>query len=427
MKKNNYLIHFFFLLSFIFSHKVTASDDLQEMSDDIFSISGFGSLFATHGENDDLGFYREFGNNPQSKSWALSTDSNLGIQITADPTPQLSATVQFVYKDYIDKSFENTVKWANIKYQPTSNIDLRVGRMGMDIHMLSEYRDVGFAYLWVRPITDFYALVIFDNFDGIDASYFYQLGSGNIQFKLFAGDTSAYLVEPNDGKVKNEGNVFGTSFLFENETWKIHASIVKETIDKITSKTLSSTLTALSQIPIAVWPDIRDIKDQLNGKNAKIYYYSLGFAYDNDIQIQSEISSIGIKGWDLVPSTYSAYISIAKPINNVTPYITLSAIKMKDDGYTVGSPLSSPPLAPIQALKLAATQTAIQSVFNAGLVEQTTLSLGMRWDIDSNIAFKAQWDHTKIKNKHSSLWFNNNYPTAKDSMDTFSMGFNFLF
>lgn len=188
-------------------------DELSLAEDDsAIQVSGFGSLFATHAGNEKLGYYHEYTNLSQTGDWALTTDSNLGLQLDAKLSPQLSATVQTVFKDRVKNGVDENIDWANLKYQPNSNVALRVGRMALGVHMLSEYRDVGYAYLWVRPITEFYSPVVFSHFDGIDATYEIPLQSGTIQYKLLAGLSNADLIEANV-KAHSETEVFGASIL----------------------------------------------------------------------------------------------------------------------------------------------------------------------------------------------------------------------
>jgi len=383
-------------------------------------FSGFGSFFATSAGKNDLEYYRDLSNNSQSKNWSLTTDSNLGFQADAEFTPQLSGVVQVVIKDKIENGLDESIQWANLKYQFDSDIAVRAGRMALDLYMMSEYRDVGFAYLWVRPVTEFYSPIVYSHVDGLDATYNKQLDSGFMQFKVFAGYTDTDVMESGESN-HSKGYLYGMSLLFEMQQWKIHSSIMSGKITDIDSDLLDDTLQQLSQIPDFLWPDVRELEDDMDGEDSRVSYYSFGVAYDapdDAFQVQSEISYINSDDWGLVYSTYSAYISIAKPIGEITPFIVLSAIKTEGSAYDVSDPFI-PQLLPAQA--------SIQNEFNQGQRDQQTLSLGFRWDIDSNIALKAQWDHTSIDDGKSGLWDDKDYPTDENSMDTFSVGLSFIF
>lgn len=56
-----------------------------------------------------------------------------------------------VGRDRLDNTFENSVEWAFLKGRLFPKLIVRAGRLGVDVFMLSEYRNIGFAYPWVRP------------------------------------------------------------------------------------------------------------------------------------------------------------------------------------------------------------------------------------------------------------------------------------
>lgn len=112
-----------------------------------------------------------------SRSWSASVDSLIGGQVTANVTPQVSAVVQLIVQQNYNNTYWPHVEWANIKYQITPDLDVRIGRIVQPTFMLSDSRKVGYVNPWVRPPTELYSLNPITNLDGADASYRLHLGN----------------------------------------------------------------------------------------------------------------------------------------------------------------------------------------------------------------------------------------------------------
>src|SRR6202012_4302295 len=154
-----------------------ALPSLRSRADDGFELpsylhfSGFGTLGLATSDNRHYALLRdqEDGKGISSGTSPLRSDSRLGLQMDAEITPELSATIQGVFRKDPGISFTDTVQWAFLKYDPASWLQIRVGRMGTDSLMLSDMRNVGFPYPWVRPPVEFYALFPAYSYDGADA------------------------------------------------------------------------------------------------------------------------------------------------------------------------------------------------------------------------------------------------------------------
>ena len=327
----------FFLILVILSHSAFADDENSPFSN-TYKLSGFGTLAATSAGSDELGYYRDYSHQPQTKDWSFKTDSMLGAQIDWYITPDFSANLQIVAKDRANNGLEESIEWANLKYNINSDWIVRAGRMGVDIYMLSEYRNVAYAYLWARPIVEYYQPVVFNHFDGVDISYTRPVNQGSLEFKLFAGETSVDLSNGESYTDLDFSEFAGFNLLYSTQDWKLRFGIVTAKITDLDDP-LASLRPALSSIPTVLWSDIDTINKKLEYKDKRFMYYSAGFAYESDWQIQSEIAYMD-SDWEYFPSSYSGYISAGKQIGEFTPYLILSTIKMKEDVYQVGTPSS---------------------------------------------------------------------------------------
>lgn len=157
---------------------------------DYFSIGGFGTLGAVRTNTDDAQFGRDRQNGGATTSPALDVDSNLGVQLTGTATPWLSATVQVLTAKRDLSNVETKFEWAYVLVKPLDGLAVRAGRMPTPVFAISDSRNIGYANNWVRAPNEVYALNVFRNFDGADATYRLPIGSQSISLTLFGGKTT---------------------------------------------------------------------------------------------------------------------------------------------------------------------------------------------------------------------------------------------
>ena len=149
-----------------------------------FRFSGFATLGLTKGGDEDLGFHRDLDQEGlYDGDWSVSADSLLGVQMDVVVNDQFGGAVQM----------ENSVEWAFLRYRFNPDWTVRAGRIGFDLFLLSDYRNVGFAYLWTRPPVEFYAPLTFTSFDGADLTWSTYAAGGMFRAKISAGNTDSTL------------------------------------------------------------------------------------------------------------------------------------------------------------------------------------------------------------------------------------------
>jgi hypothetical protein len=67
----------------------------------------------------------------RTRRWSTDVDSRLGAQLDATLARHWSAVLQVVGEQGLDNSYRPRVEWANIKYQATPELALRVGRIAL--------------------------------------------------------------------------------------------------------------------------------------------------------------------------------------------------------------------------------------------------------------------------------------------------------
>jgi hypothetical protein len=397
---------------------VFGSDDYDQITNR-FKLSGFGTLGVVKGGDEELGFQSNLtrGNNPVfDGDWSVKQDTLLGLQLDARITNNLKGAVQMVVRDRLENSLEDSLEWAFLSYRLTPNTTIRGGRMGVDLFMLSEYRNVGFSYLWARPPIEFYGLIAFDSFDGMDITHTMPVWDGDLSLKLFGGASN------NNPMVNSAGDysldlspIYGASVLWENNRWLARLNFATAEMETSNSP-LEPLFNYLDLASQTGWSEASTISDNLELAGQSTYYYSAGFSYNNTPwQIQSEISFIDAE-YDFFLPFINTYISVGRQFGPVTPYCLVALIKDTEDPNTINS-------APPQWSDL---QTAVQTVEESTKLDQKSLSFGFRWDIRYDLALKMQWDRHWVKHG-SSLWYHQTGVEEDRTLDTFSLNLNFVF
>jgi len=59
---------------------------------------------------------------------------------------------------------------------------------------------------------------------------------------------------------------------------------------------------------------------------------------------------------------------------------------------------------------------------------QSTWSLGLRWNLSPKVALKCQWDQTRIKEQGGVLWLNKDFTNQpKETVNTLFTNLSFIF
>ena len=78
------------------------------------------------------------------------------------------------------------IEWAFAAYRPQADLTLRLGRVNPDWFLMSDYRNVGFAYLMARPPVEFYGSLP-SSLDGMDLARVWNGTDSQWRAKAFWG------------------------------------------------------------------------------------------------------------------------------------------------------------------------------------------------------------------------------------------------
>ena len=392
-------------------------------------LSGFGTLGGSYSSRDDLSPLREWGQpDTFDDAWSWKLDSLIGVQVNARLTTQLDAAAQIVVKERAMRTLPQSLELAFIGWHPTSDTDIRAGRLGIDFYLLSDYRNVSYAYLWERPPIEFYGPALPLHFDGVDISHRIALGGGDLRLKLFGGWTETAIALGGDlGTDKIAVRpLWGGRLSFERGRWRFSAGIGQLTMDgDFAALTTSGLLPALTNPLIQpLWPKASTYAENLLTDDKTTTFSAVGIAYeDSNWQISGEIGYLGSE-YKILRNTLSGYLSVGRQFGRLTPYIVLAAATPKSDVAEIERPSD---LAFAYAPELKVLYEEIDGLYTRLGTDQTTLSLGVRWDLREKLALKAQWDH--VTTRAYDMWGvdERTGPASEHVVDLFSLSLNWVF
>ncbi len=365
-------------------------------------LSGFATLGLALSDNPELVFRRDVtkddGAYDNSGSW--KSDSLVGLQWQADWSPEWGTMVQLVGKDRFNNGLGESVEWAFLRYRPVDGLDLRLGRLGADVFMLSEYRQVGYAIPWVRPPHDLYGITSLYHLDGADISKRITLGDAMLNIKAFYGNSDEeYPTGFNDGQSLNvDFDVYGASTSLEWNYWKLRYTYARVQLNSDYTKTLRDGLQSLAPW----WPGSAIYSALLETENKEFDYNQIGLNYDNnDWWVQGEYVRLGSE-LTLVAAGQHAYLSTGKRFGDLGIYLLAGYAEPENARITVMRPgiaFSGPIDQQIDLLARATERT-----LNGVRIKQRSYGIGARWDFTPKMALKFQLEQIDVDKTGTNLW-----------------------
>ena len=387
-----------------------------------WSVKGFGSLGFTRADTDKIGFYRNRTQTQEAKkSLEIATDSRLGVQLDVDLNDNWHITTQFIARDHSGDFLEQNLDWAYLRWYPNEDTVVRAGRMGFDAFLLSDYRNVGFAYPWMRPPHEFYANIPITHYDGIDIKESFSLDNGAfLSLKAYAGYTSTQLSEEYYD-TELEGPMAGANIMYETGSWRFRAgyTYIRQIVDIDTGELKLQINDPTTNF---LFPNLNQLAPLITFKDSNIHFMSLGTSYDDGTWLaHAEASYMDTKGQELFnPDTASAYLSIGRRFANVTLYSLYGISHSFQKKTKVPDPRFPDP-------RLIQLHQEVEGRFNSQAIKQQSLSIGLRWDFHPKAAFKAQWSHYWLGEDGDSLWHRDVGVDTPENVNVMSFGIDFIF
>ena len=161
-------------------------------------LSGYLTFATTYASTDNTGDITYYNALANTDHWDFDTRMNhVGVQIYSALTDKVSVTLALTAQGG-QSGYEVTPEWAYGTYQFNQDWGLRMGRFKGPFYMVSDYRDVGYAYPWVRPPEEVYSTNPIKSVNGLDLVFQKTVNDVNYLLEIYGGSgTNETLVNAN--------------------------------------------------------------------------------------------------------------------------------------------------------------------------------------------------------------------------------------
>ncbi|HEY8357986.1 MAG TPA: hypothetical protein VIL30_11040 [Ramlibacter sp.] len=317
-----------------------------------------------------------------TRSWSIGPDTKLGGQVDAVFSDRWSAVVQVVAQHGYNNHWTPQLEWANVKFQATPELSVRVGRIAAPSFLVSDSRFVGYAQPWVRPPVEVYGVLPITNNDGIDISWRRRFGPVSNTLQAYYGRAKAKIESGTATATPSWG--INDAVQLGDLTLRAGYTYNKFDLDLPNVDALLAGISAFGAVPGPVGAQARALANRYNTRGAELSAFSLAASYDPGRWFaMTEVAAL--KGEGILLDSRSWYVTGGMRFGTVTPYATYARTGA-DVPTEPGIPL--PAAAPLNA----GLNATLNNQFNG---TQSTASVGVRWDFMRNAALKAQYDHIR--------------------------------
>lgn len=346
------------------------------------SVRGFGTLGTAYHRGGKAGFLRDI-TQPEGARNSLNTDldTRLGLQLDARLAARVDTTIQVLTRYRYDGSYRPELTWGFLRYVPQPDLEVRLGRLGWDVYMLSDSRDVGYSYLWVRPPVEYYGHLQLSKITGADLVWRRPLGNGVLSSKAFAGEVTSRIPLDMASYSNLSGSwLYGGYFDYQWADWQVRLGITRLELKTELRGEAGRQLERLGAERGAEFEELLG----LTRLKTTFHFATVGVAYDRGpLQAQLMYSHIDSKD-DAHSDLHTGYFSLGYRMGRWTPYFTLSAVEA--DG------------SPTPGLDGLPESVGFAEIFVGTTdINQHTVSLGARYEWSPQVAVKLQADRTKVR------------------------------
>lgn len=360
---------------------MTGAACAAEDSPPVWKLSGFGTLGAVHSSERHADYSSsalKADGAGRSHDWSAGVDSKLGAQVDLQVSPRWSAVLQVVSEQRLDYSYRPRVEWANVKYQATPELALRVGRIALPMFVAADYRKVGYAYPWVRTPVELYGAVPISSSDGADLTWRWNGETLRGTTQAYIGRTDMALYQ--GARLRGTG-IAGLSQTIEHGDLSVRASIFTT---RLTVSLYPELFTALR----AFGPQGASVADALVTERKRANAVSIGMNYDPGAWfVLAEAGHYKVDSF--LGASNSFYASSGYRQGAFTPYVGYARISGKKPPGPHALELDGLP--PPYAAAGGALNGVLDKLLRT-IASQSTVSAGLRWDAAQNVAVKFQYD-----------------------------------
>ena len=350
----------------------------DELSEDLYINSFFtADLTATDKQRVLIGNANQLLNYKENS--ASFKNSLIGTQIQYQISNNVKAVVQGKVHANVDNDITGSIDWSYLAYDFGHDLSTRIGKFQTPFLKAMELRNISYSRLWARPLIPSSGAGGFNEFIGIEFLKRISKGSSHWDFQLSLGKPK------HDLKDVDSKNIKSISVHYQQNNTSVRGSLLhaEYTVYDTSGELLTNSGEAL-MASIEVEFSVLDL------------IFTTGYS---------------VSDADINPNDSAYYLSLAYPLENITPFVYFSYSSQKFDPFLPKEASLSIPLDSIDE-KIEPLITPPQEGINPPLSRRTppngdddilSYSAGFRYTINENYAFKVQAKHINSKSNSGKL------------------------
>ena len=306
----------------------------------------------------------------------------VGLQMTANLYDGGSFVTQMIAKGYREgqDAFEPEVEWLYWKHDLGAGFTATAGRIRFPLFMESGNYDVGYSYPWVTPPTDVYGVLELTNIDGAALNYTTNVGDWGMGAQVIWGNADLNLPQ-GDAALKD---VYGLVLTTETDDLSFRLAYMNG------QQTWDSTLDLgffSGPVLLQFEDDLEYLVESVKYDNGTIYFSAEAIQVSADQGVLPEDNSWNTTlGWRF--GAFMPYIGYSQTSTDNGDELAANInAQMTANGLNPDHIVAAIPGTPPIPVATTTSGDIAQAVFNE---EQTTVTLGLRWDFAPKTAIKFQ-------------------------------------
>ncbi|GAB2879952.1 hypothetical protein GCM10027277_56450 [Pseudoduganella ginsengisoli] len=360
-----------------------------------WSFQGFGSVGAAHSTEKQADYAANVlypGQAGFSRDWSPEVDSRLGAQLSVDFNKRWSAVLQVVSERNLQNSWKPVVEWANVKYQASPELSVRLGRIALPMFLAGDYRKASYALPWVRPPVELYGALPISASDGVDANYLWHSGGLKHSTQVFYGWTSREL---GPGYRAHGNGIAGITHTVTSGALMVRGGVTTSSLTVDVGQELFAGLRQFG-------PEGQALAGRYEIRDKRVLVVNAGFSYDpGDWFVMAEAGRFNYKS--ALGDFYGMYASAGVRLGAWTPYVQAGTSRALMDTRIAGVPLAG---LPPPAAAVAGYLNGYLNSYLSGIPQQDSVAAGLRWDFSPSMALKLQYDRLHTRNGSSGTFIN---------------------
>lgn len=421
------------------------SGQVENQSSDFLSnkwrVNGFATIgYAQTDKYSDAVLRRnQYQSSSELRKNNFKLDSRIGVQLSKELSERWDLVLQGVLKHHHINHVTDYIDVAMLRYQASNEWQISLGRQPFDLFFMSDHRNVGYSYDWVRPPTDFYGFVSYDYLDGAkfirrwgdfdnEWSLSFSVGLLEDAIELIAFDafdprgdnvgSDNCIVcdlpqgpnQPGFGGEQGSTNsndtttakpIYNTEITLHSGNWRLRANYAYLKFELEVGGVPAAGLDGLFGESNFFWLGVSDFLQAPDIKE-ELHYTSVGGSWESGgWKVQTEISHSEAAVFAFAGQR--GYLHIRRRWGDWSPFLTLGFAR--DDSSLDIQPLEETGISPDLPFYgvLLALESELNSIISAVRQNQNNISVGVRWDFAHEKALKFQCDRVRIDARSGSI------------------------